>query len=146
MNNYIENSFSHLSDDVCDKLAAAARQKSEEMGIQVCFSIFDPDGVMRLFRRFGNAQIMSVKLTPAKAYTAAISGTPSEVFAKLAGMGQPLMDYTTIDHNFTPVSGGFPLMVGKECVGGIGVGGGIGDQDSQIAKYVVDTFNQIING
>lgn len=24
MNNYIENSFNHLSDDVCDKLAAAA--------------------------------------------------------------------------------------------------------------------------
>ena len=83
MNNYIENSFSHLSDDVCDKLAAAARQKIEEMGIQVCFSIFDPDGVMRLFRRFGNAQIMSMKSTPAKAYTAAISATPSEVFPNL---------------------------------------------------------------
>ena len=33
MNNFIENSFSHLSDDVCDELAEAARQKSEEMGI-----------------------------------------------------------------------------------------------------------------
>ncbi|MDE6498918.1 MAG: heme-binding protein [Muribaculaceae bacterium] len=66
------------------------------MSIEVCFSIFDPDGVMRLFRRFGNAQIMSMKLAPAKAYTAVISATPSEVFSKLAGMGQPLMDYTTI--------------------------------------------------
>ena len=39
-----------------------------------------------------------------------------------------------------------PLMDGKECVGGMGVGGGVGDQDSQKAKYVVDTFNQLING
>ena len=38
------------------------------------------------------------------------------------------------DNSFTPVSGGLPLMVGKECVGGTGVGGGVGGQDSQIAK------------
>ena len=30
------------------------------------------------------------------------------------------------DNSFTTVSGGLPLMVGKECVGGIGVGGGVG--------------------
>ncbi len=46
------------------------------------------------------------------------------------------------DNSFTPVSGGLPLMVGKECVGGTGVGGGVGGQDSQIAKYVVDTFKR----
>ena len=50
------------------------------------------------------------------------------------------------DNSFTPVSGGLPLMVGKECVDGIGVGGGVGGQDSQIAKYVIDTFSQLING
>ncbi|MDE6562129.1 MAG: cysteine hydrolase [Muribaculaceae bacterium] len=37
------------------------------------------------------------------------------------------------------------VTVGKVCVDGIGVGGGIGNQDSQIAKYIVDTFNQLIN-
>ena len=144
MNNTVESSFNHLNDDVCEKLASAARQKSQEMGVQICFAIYDPDGLMRLFRRFGNAQMMSVKLTPAKAYTAAISATPSEVFGKLVGPGQPLMDYDIIDRHFTPIAGGLPLMIGKECVGGIGVGGGVGDQDSQIAKFVIDTFNQII--
>lgn len=146
MNKITQNSFNYLSDDVCEQLAAAARQKSKEIGVQNCFAICDPDGLLRLFRRFGNAQVMSVKLTPAKSYTAAISKTPSEVFGKLAGPGQPLMNYATLDSNFTPVSGGMPLMIGNECVGGIGVGGGVGDQDTQVAQYVIDTFNQIVKG
>ena len=136
--------FSRLTDAVCEALCTAARDKSTTMGVNISFAICDPDGVLRLFRRFSDAQMLSVEMAPAKAYTAAITGTPSGEFAKLTGDGGPLMGLANLDSKILPVPGGFPLHIDGKCVAGIGVGGGMGDQDSQIATYVVDQFEELV--
>lgn len=143
MEKITNSGFSYLSDETCEALCKAAQEKSAAMGVEICFAIFDPDGVMRLFRRFGDAQMLSVEMTPAKAYTAAITGTPSGEFAKLVGPAGPLMNLCNLDPRILPVAGGLPLMVDGKCVGGIGVGGGMGDQDSQIAEHVAAQFKAI---
>lgn len=135
---------SRLTDDVCEALCAAARNKSTTMGVNISFAIYDPDGVLRLFRRFGDAQMLSVEMAPAKAYTSAITGTPSGEFAKLMGDGGPLMGLANLDSKILPVAGGFPLLIDGKCVGGIGVGGGMGDQDSQIATHVLEQFEALV--
>lgn len=144
MKSVTNSSFNFLSDEACEALCKAAQEKSESMGVKISFAICDPDGQPRLFRRFGDAQMLSVEMAPAKAYTAAITGTPSGVFAKLMGNGGPLMGLGNLDNRILPVPGGFPLMLDGKCVAGIGVGGGMGDQDSQIATYVVEQFEELI--
>ena len=37
------------------------------------------------------------------------------------------------------MAGGFPILVGGECLGGIGVSGGDWEQDSEIARAAVDS-------
>lgn len=132
-----------LSDETCDTLCKAAYDKSRELGLDISFAIADADGLPRLFRRFGDALVLSATLVPDKAYTAAITCTPTGELAACVADGGDLMGMNTCDKRITVVPGGLPLSVNGKTVGAIAVGGGTKDQDMEIAEYVVATFNRL---
>lgn len=132
-----------LTDETCDILCQAARDKSREMGLDISFAIADADGLPRLFRRFGNALVLSATLVPNKAYTAAITQTPTEDLIPLVADGGNLMGMNTCDHRITLVPGGVPLIAEGCVVGAIGVGGGSKEQDLEIANFVIDIFKKL---
>lgn len=41
-----------LNDELCDKLCAAAQEKSKELGIDISFAIADRHGLPRAYRRY----------------------------------------------------------------------------------------------
>lgn len=49
-----------LTDELCDKLCAAAREKSEELGIDISFAVSDKNGLPRVYRRYGDALVLSI--------------------------------------------------------------------------------------
>lgn len=49
-----------LTDELCDKLCAAAREKSEELGIDISFAVSDENGLPRVYRRYGDALVLSI--------------------------------------------------------------------------------------
>lgn len=61
-----------LTDELCDKLCAAAREKSKEVGIDISFAVYDENGLPRVYRRYGEALVLSITLVPGKAYTSAV--------------------------------------------------------------------------
>lgn len=130
-----------LSDDACDRLCAAAQQKSRELGIDISFAIADADGMPRLFRRFGDALVLSATLVPAKAYTAAVTQTPTGELGAYVADGGDLMGMNTCDRRITLVPGGLPLFSDGRIIGAIGVGGGTKEQDMEIARYVAALFH-----
>lgn len=134
-----------LSDELCDRLCAAAREKSQELGVEISFAIADPSGLPRVFRRFGDALVLSTTLVPGKAYTSAVTQCTTKDVAKFAAEGQPLMAIQTNDPRITLVAGGYPLFAKKgKIIGAIGVGGGTEAQDCEIAEYAVTVFNRHI--
>lgn len=133
-----------LTDETCEILCDAAREKSRELGLDISFAIADADGLPRLFRRFGNALVLSVTLVPDKAYTSAITRTPTGDLAAYAADGGDLMGMNTCDPRITLVPGGLPLVVGGETVGAIGVGGDSKEQDMEIARYVEACFRKLV--
>lgn len=133
-----------ISDDICDSLATAAREKSREIGVDISFAIADADGLPRMFRRFGDALVLSATLVPDKAYTAAITRTPTGELAPYVADGGDLMGMNSCDSRITLVAGGVPLVVDGQVVGAIGVGGGTKEQDMTIAAHVAETFNRLV--
>lgn len=131
-----------LTDQLCDKLCIAAREKSKEMGIDISFAICDEHGLPRVYRRFGEALVL---LVPGKAYTAAVTQCKTEDVAACAKEGGSLMAIQTNDQRITLVAGGYPLFANGKIAGGIGIGGGTEEQDCAIAEYVVSVFNKIIH-
>lgn len=132
-----------LTDELCDKLCAAAREKSREIGIDISFAVSDENGLQRVFRRYGEALVLSVTLVPGKAYTAAVTQCRTKDVAACAAEGASLMAIQTNDPRITLVAGGYPLFVNGRIAGGIGVGGGTEEQDCAIAEYVVSVFEEL---
>lgn len=51
-----------LTDELCDKLCAAAHEKGKEVGIDISFAVCDENGLPRVYRRFGDALVLSITL------------------------------------------------------------------------------------
>lgn len=132
-----------LTDEICDKLCAAAREKSKEIGIDISFAVSDENGLPRVYRRYGEALVLSITLVPGKAYTAAVTQCKTKDVASAAAEGAALMAIQTNDPRITLVAGGYPLFVNGKIAGGIGVGGGTEEQDCEIAEYVVSLFEKL---
>lgn len=133
-----------LTDELCDKLCAAAKEKSREMGVDISFAISDENGLPRVYRRYGEALVLSITLVPGKAYTAAVTQCKTKDVAAAAAEGASLMAIQTNDPRITLVAGGYPLFAGGKIAGGIGVGGGSEAQDCEIAEHVVSVFNEAV--
>lgn len=132
-----------LTDGLCDRLCAAAREKSKEEGIDISFAICDEHGLPRVYRRFGEALVLSITLVPGKAYTAAVTQCRTKDVAQCAAPGGSLFAIQSNDPRITLVAGGYPLSHNGKIVGGIGVGGGTEEQDCRIAEAVVRLFEEL---
>ena len=132
-----------LTDELCDQLCAAAREKSRELGLDISFAVSDEHGLPRVYRRYGEALVLSITLVPGKAYTAAVTQCKTKDVAAAAAEGASLMAIQANDPRITLVAGGYPLFVDGKIAGGIGVGGGTEEQDCAIAEYVVSVFQQL---
>ena len=133
-----------LTDELCDKLCEAAKQKSRELGFDISFAICDNNGLLRAYRRYGEALVLSITLVPGKAYTAAITQCKTKDVASCAAEGGTLYAIWSNDKKITCVAGGYPLFAGGKIAGGIGVGGGTEEQDCAVAEYVVSVFDEQI--
>lgn len=132
-----------LTDELCDQLCAAAREKSRELGLNISFAVSDEHGLPRVYRRYGEALVLSITLVPGKAYTAAVTQCKTKDVAAAAAEGASLMAMQANDPRITLVAGGYPLFVDGKIAGGIGVGGGTEEQDCAIAEYVVSVFQKL---
>lgn len=133
-----------LSDELCDKLCAAAHEKSRELGVDISFAIADRHGLPRVYRRYGDALVLSITLVPGKAYTAAVTRCRTKDVAAAAAEGASLMGIQANDPRITLVAGGYPLFADGRIVGAVGVGGGTEAQDCEIAEYVVKVFEESV--
>ena len=132
-----------LTDELCDRLCAAAREKSKELGIDISFAVSDENGLPRVYRRYGEALVLSITLVPGKAYTAAVTQCKTKDVAACAAEGASLMAIQTNDPRITLVAGGYPLFVKGKIAGGIGVGGETEEEDCAISEYVVSVFEEL---
>lgn len=97
-----------LTDELCDRLCAAAREKSLELGVDVSFAVSDENRLPRVYRRFGEALVLSITLVPGKAYTAAVTQCKTKDVAAAASEGGSLMAVQSNDPRITLVAGGRP--------------------------------------
>ena len=106
-----------LTDTLCDRLCAAAREKSRELGVDISFAVCDENGLPRVYRRYGEALVLSITLVPGKAYTAAVTQCKTKDVAAAAAEGASLMAIQANDPRITRVAGGgiSPVLPGKDC-------------------------------
>jgi len=127
-----------LTTSEIQRVLAATVAKAQEIGVPMGISIVDAGGNLVGFMKMERAFIHTDHTSFSKAYTAAsirkpsgASGIPPNITAEIA---------STTGGKFTTLPGGFPLLKDGQVVGGIGVGGGKGEQDEAVAKAGADAL------
>ncbi|HEY3967287.1 MAG TPA: heme-binding protein [Planctomycetaceae bacterium] len=118
---------------------AAAKQKGAALGLKLNLAVVDDGGHLLAFARMDGAR-------PASGYTAITKATTAATFRQATGplppTGEPDLLLNISLQNaaaasggkLTTLKGGLPVLVDGQVIGGVGVGGGTGEQDAQVAQ------------
>ena len=134
-----------LNWDGTNRILQAAVRKAEEIGVPMSIAVVDDGGHLLGFVRTDQGKVHNIPMALAKARSAAFKQIPT---GKTGTLGNPLDDHMAIaltlaggPENFVTFSGGFPILLEKHCVGGIGVSGGKGEQDNAVAQAGLEALS-----
>ncbi|NOY29436.1 MAG: heme-binding protein [Planctomycetes bacterium] len=135
-------SITRLSIDDAKCLADGARAKAIEIGVPMCIAIVDESGNPILFERMDGGKVTSAIIAQDKAYTAGGARKATHEYNEVCKPGSLVFGiHTAIGGRLCVVGGGLPVVVGSECVGGIGLSSGTPQQDMQCAQAGIDHFH-----
>jgi len=123
----------------------AAKKKSEEINVLETIAIVDDGGNLIALERMNGARITGPDISIAKAYTAAGHKRSTHLFNKEPnGPALPGNEAFGIQQmlpgKFAIFVGGFPIVINGEVVGGIGVSGGNGEQDTAVGTAALQAL------
>lgn len=131
-------------------ILAGAKEKAAQMGWKVNIAVVDDGGHLLSFARMDGARPASVATAMTKAVTAA---TFRQETGPLPPKGEPDLLLNLSLQNaaqasggkMTTLKGGVPLVIDGQVVGAVGVGGGTGEQDAEVAKSGIQVFLSRLN-
>ena len=119
----------------------AAREKAVAIGQPQNIAVVDNGGNLVAFVRMDNAWLGSIDIAIKKAFTARAFDISTKELGVLAQPGQPFYGiHASNDGKVMIFAGGVPLKRGDQVVGAIGVSGGTGKQDQQVAEAGAEAF------
>jgi glc operon protein GlcG len=114
----------------------AAKKKAAALGLKCNIAVVDDGGHLLAFARMDGARPASAATALTKAVSAA---TFRQETGPLPARGEPdvllsLSIQTASGGKVTTLKGGVPIVVDGQVVGAVGVGGGTGEQDVEVAR------------
>ena len=126
-------------------IIAAAKQKGAALGLKLNIAVVDDGGHLLAFARMDGAR-------PASGYTAITKAATAATFRQSTGPLPPnaepdLLLNLSLQNaaaasggKITTLKGGVPVIVDGQVIGGVGVGGGTGEQDAEVAKAGIQSL------
>lgn len=128
-----------------ETILAAAKVKAKEMGLKCNIAVVDDGGHLLAFARMDGAR-------PASGYTALTKAVTAATFRQETGPLPPNAEPNVLlslsiqnaaadsGGKVTTLKGGVPVSVEDQIIGAVGVGGGTGEQDAEIAKAGINAL------
>ena len=130
-------------------MIAAAAAKASEIGVAQTICITDEGGYPLLLERMDGARITGPQIAWNKAFTAAGHKRSTHLFntppngPALPG-NEAFGIQWSFDGKFAVFVGGFPIVVDGEVVGGVGLSGGNGEQDTACGVAALAALEQLL--
>jgi glc operon protein GlcG len=127
-------------------IIAAVEHKAASMNLKVNVAVVDDGGHLLSFDRMDGARPASGYTSLTKAITAATFRQPTGPLPAGTTNPDPLLNLSLQNAalasggKITTLYGGVPVDVDGQVIGGVGVGGGTGDQDAQVARAGIEAF------
>ena len=118
--------------ELSTQAAMAAIKKCHDDGFKVSVAIVDQSGLLKVQLKADGAGPHTLDSSRRKAYTANSLRDSTHKYAVLAAQKPELQSLTRLNDNILLLGGGFPIKVGGEVIGGIGVGGAPGIEFDEV--------------
>jgi len=130
-------------------MVQAAERKAEELGVPQTVCVVDEGGYPLVLERMDRARITGAQIAWNKAFTAAGHKRSTHLFTKpphgpaLPG-NEAFGIQLSFEGRFAAFVGGFPIVVNGEVIGGVGLSGGNGEQDTQCALAALQALKDLL--
>ncbi|MEH7401936.1 heme-binding protein [Gottfriedia acidiceleris] len=136
--------------DEAKVMIEAAKKKSEDINVPETIAIVDDGGYVIALERMNGARITGPEIAIAKAYTAAGHKRSTHLFnTEPNGPALPGNEAFGIQHmlngKFAIFVGGFPIVVNGEVIGGVGISGGNGEQDTEVGTAALQALQEFLS-
>ena len=125
-------------------MAAIAVERAQTAGIAIAVAVADAGGHLVVLERMDGGRFHTVHSATTKAVCAASNKRPTSARGAQA---QPLdvahaigLALAAGPERWTAMEGGVPVLVDRECIGGVGVSGGDWETDARIAREAVEAI------
>lgn len=118
--------------ELSTQAAMAAVKKCHDDGFKVSVAIVDQSGLLKVQLKADGAGPHTLDSSRRKAYTANSLRDSTHKYAVLIAQKPELQSLARLNENILLLGGGFPIKIGGEVVGGIGVGGAPGIEFDEI--------------
>ena len=130
-------------------MAQAALRKAGEIGVLESVCITDEGGYPIVLERMDGARITGPQIAMNKAFTAAGHKRSTHLFTKAPnGPALPGNEafgiQLSFEGRFAAFVGGFPIVVNGEVVGGVGMSGGNGEQDTHCGLAALQALQNVL--
>ncbi len=126
--------------ETAERAVKAAAKKAAELKLRMCIAITDESGDLKAFARMDGAPKLSIQISEDKAYTAASYSMPTHAWFEFIKNDPPLLHGITHTPQLVVFGGGYPIKLGGEVVGAIGVSGGHYSQDMECARAALEAI------
>ena len=130
-------------------MVQAAERKADELGVPQTVCVVDDGGYPLALERMDGARITGAQIAWNKAFTAAGHKRSTHLFTKpphgpaLPG-NEAFGIQLSFEGRFAAFVGGFPIAVNGEVIGGVGLSGGNGEQDTQCALAALQALKDLL--
>jgi len=120
-------------------VAAAALKEARANGWAMAVAIVDPAGILVYFEKDDDTQHASPRIAIDKARSAAMFKRPTKTFQDSVERGGVALRVMNL-RGASVVEGGVPVIVDGRIIGGLGVSGGLAEQDGQCCKAALEAL------
>lgn len=130
--------------DIAKKLIEKIEGYARSVGKKAVIAVCGPDGNPIAVHVMDDAFLVSFDVAVKKAYSAVSVKMSTMELGKLVQPGETFAGLEQIERDkLVFFGGGVPLFVGDKLVGGLGVSGGTGEEDHDIAEYGLSVFEEV---
>ncbi len=123
-------------------LIAGARAKAEEIGVPMGIAVTDESGALIAFEKMDGAKILAASFAIDKSFTATGTRKGTHELNEANQPGSPNHGLaSSLGGRMVVLSGGLPVFMDDEVVGGIGVSSGSPTQDLEVAQAGIDALS-----
>lgn len=127
------------------KLIDRVEEYSKMQGMNAVIAVCGPDGNPIAVHVMDGAFLVSFDVAVKKAYTAAAVKMSTKELGELIKPGGIFQGLDNIEGDkMVFFGGGVPLKVGERMIGALGVSGGTGEEDDELAQYGLCTLSEIL--